>query len=104
MHIPSEKRRKLDPKSEKCILVGYSHEQKHYKCYNPLTKQVRVSRDVMFDESASWYLLSTPTRNSNPIIEDEVSEAEMNRKEEVGESSISFRLSRLNERLSWNDE
>ena len=27
VHIPDEKRQKLDPKSEKCILVGYSLEQ-----------------------------------------------------------------------------
>ena len=35
VHIPDEKRQKLDPKSEKCILIGYSLEQKGYKCYNP---------------------------------------------------------------------
>ena len=28
VHVPKEKRRKLDTKSEKCILVGYSDEQK----------------------------------------------------------------------------
>ena len=37
---------KLDPKSEKCILIGYSLEQKGYKCYNPSTRKVRVSRDA----------------------------------------------------------
>ena len=26
VHVPDEKRRKLHLKSEKCILVGYSHE------------------------------------------------------------------------------
>ena len=35
VHVHDEKRRKLDPKSEKCILVGYLQEQKGYKCYNP---------------------------------------------------------------------
>ena len=35
VHVPDEKQRKLDPKSEKCVLVGYSNEQKGYKCYNP---------------------------------------------------------------------
>ena len=35
VHIPDEKPQKLDPNSEKCILVGYSLEQKGYKCYNP---------------------------------------------------------------------
>ena len=50
-----EKRQKLDPKSKKCILVGYSIEQKVYKYFNPSTKKVQVSRDVVFDELASWY-------------------------------------------------
>ena len=66
VHVPKEKRRKLDAKAEKCILVSYSDEQKGYKCYKPRTKQARVSRDVVFDESASWYLLPTPDVNSNP--------------------------------------
>ena len=35
VHVPKEKRRKLDAKAEKCILVNYSDEQKGYKCYNP---------------------------------------------------------------------
>jgi hypothetical protein len=35
VHIPKEKQKKLDTKAEKCILVGYSNEQKSYKCYNP---------------------------------------------------------------------
>ena len=35
VHLPKEKRRKLDAKAEKCILIGYSDEQKNYKFYNP---------------------------------------------------------------------
>ena len=80
---------------------------KGYKCYIPQPKQVRVTRDVVFNESASWYLPSTPTPKSNPITEDEASEPETNReKQEAGdfgtlqESLISFRLSEPNERLS----
>ena len=65
VHVPKEKRTKLDAKAEKCILVGYSDEQKGYECYNPRTKQARVSRDVVYDESTSWYL--PPTRTSTPI-------------------------------------
>ena len=49
VHIPNKKWRKLDPKSEKMILVSYSLEQKGYKCFN--TCQSRISRD----EVASWY-------------------------------------------------
>ena len=33
VHIPKEKQRKLDAKAKKCILVGYSDEQKGYKCW-----------------------------------------------------------------------
>ena len=84
-------------KAEKYILVGYSDEQKGYKCYNPRTKQECVSRDVVFDESASWYLPPTPDLNSNPSSDDEVSEAEMpldeRETETLEESLVSFRLS-----------
>ena len=54
VHVPKEKWRKLNTKSEKCILIGYSNEQKGYKSYNPRTKQARVSYNVVFDDSASW--------------------------------------------------
>ncbi|KAL6333263.1 hypothetical protein AAG906_028446 [Vitis piasezkii] len=37
-HIPDEKRKKLDDKGEKC------------KLFNPLTKKIVTSRDVVFDE------------------------------------------------------
>ena len=41
-------RTKLDSKSEKCIFIGYTKEQKGYRCYNPNTKDLKVSRDVVF--------------------------------------------------------
>ena len=49
--VPSMKRSKLDAKSVECIFVGYSSGQKAYRVYNPATKKLVVSRDVVVDES-----------------------------------------------------
>ena len=48
------RRRKLDDKSEKCIFVGYGERRMGYKLYNPITKKVIMSRDVIFEEDKSW--------------------------------------------------
>ena len=69
--------------------------------------QVRVSRDVVFDESASRYLPPTLDLSFNLSSKDEVSEAEMPPDEhETGaleESMISFQLSGPDEQLSRFD-
>ena len=53
-HVPRETRRKLDDKSEKCIFIGYDEPSKAYRLFNPITKKVIVSRDVVFKEDKSW--------------------------------------------------
>ena len=74
VHVPKEKRRKLNAKAEKGIFVGYSDEQKGYKCYNPRTKQDCVSRNVVLDESTLEYLpLLQHRRTPIQILKDEVS-------------------------------
>ncbi len=35
VHVLDKKRLKLDPKVEICIFIGYSLEQKGYRCFNP---------------------------------------------------------------------
>jgi hypothetical protein len=50
-HIPSELRKKLDDRSEKCIFIGYSETSKAYRLYNPITKKLILSRDVKFLEN-----------------------------------------------------
>eukprot|EP00268_Persea_americana_P066488 TRINITY_DN9059_c1_g1_i12.p1 TRINITY_DN9059_c1_g1~~TRINITY_DN9059_c1_g1_i12.p1 ORF type:complete len:238 (-),score=67.70 TRINITY_DN9059_c1_g1_i12:459-1172(-) len=53
-HIPDEKRKKLDDKGEKCVFLGVSEVSKAYKLYNPVTRKIVVSRDVIFDEDTMW--------------------------------------------------
>ena len=53
-HIPDAKRKKLDDKAEKCIFLGVSESSKAYKLFNPLTKKIVTSRDVVFEEESTW--------------------------------------------------
>ncbi len=55
VHVPDEKRSKLDPKTEKRIFIGYSLKQKGYRCFNPSTWNLQVNRNVVFDEMVNWY-------------------------------------------------
>ena len=50
MHVPKEKRSKLDNKDEKCIFVGYKDGIKGYKLWNPVTRKTVYIRDVFFRE------------------------------------------------------
>jgi len=52
--VHSQLRHKLDEKSEKYTFVGYSAQSKAYKLYSPISGKVLISRNVIFDETASW--------------------------------------------------
>jgi transposase InsO family protein len=51
-HIPDEKRKALQPKSEKCIFVGYSEDVKGYRLLQPHCNEIIIRRDVKFDEKS----------------------------------------------------
>lgn len=46
--------KKLEDRSLKTIFVGYEPGSKAYRCYDPISRRVVVSRDVVFDEAAQW--------------------------------------------------
>lgn len=54
VHVPEVRRTKLDNKSSTCVFLGISEESKGYRLFNPITKKVVVSRDVIFEEEKKW--------------------------------------------------
>jgi hypothetical protein len=50
VHIPKEKRTKLDPSQKKGIFVGYCEVSKAFRVYIPAHHHIEISRDVTFDE------------------------------------------------------
>ena len=46
IHIPKEKRTKLDPSGKKGIFVGYFESLKDYRIYFPGFKKIDISRDM----------------------------------------------------------
>lgn len=43
---------KLGPKSKICVFIGYSDESKAYRLWDPASKRIIKSRDVVFDEDS----------------------------------------------------
>ncbi|KAL0848427.1 hypothetical protein Bca101_021674 [Brassica carinata] len=53
--VPKEMRNKLEARSTKAMFIGYSAEQKGYKCFDPDARRVLISRDVKFIEEKGYY-------------------------------------------------
>jgi len=54
IHVPKDKRKKLDPASLRGIFVGYSASSKAYKIYIKEDRWIEVSKDVIFDEIIAY--------------------------------------------------
>jgi hypothetical protein len=46
--------KKLDDRSKPMIFVGYEPGMKAYRVYDPTSRRVHLSRDIVFDEEAHW--------------------------------------------------
>ena len=53
VHIPKEKRTKLDPSGKKGIFVGYCEVSKAFRIYISGFHHIEIRRDVTFDEEAT---------------------------------------------------
>ncbi|CAA7019223.1 unnamed protein product [Microthlaspi erraticum] len=86
VHVPEQRRIKLDDRSQKCILLGVSEESKAYRLYDPSTKKIVVSRDVFFEEDAKWeWNTSTAEQNTLSWGDDGALDGEETDEEDNGE-------------------
>ncbi|KAJ9540774.1 hypothetical protein OSB04_027280 [Centaurea solstitialis] len=56
---------KLEPRARLCLFLGYGIEHKGYRCWDPVSKRLRISRNVTFWEHVPYY--SLPDTESPPI-------------------------------------
>lgn len=78
VHIPTEKRRKLDSKATEMIFLGYDEKSKAFRCYDQYAKKVVISRDVIFTDfikiDAENVSISLNPRIKELLIEEEIPE------------------------------
>jgi hypothetical protein len=72
VHVPKEKRSKLDPSGKKGIFVGCNETSKAYQVYIPGHQQIETSRDFTFNEDATF---SKSRQHHSDEVHDEELEA-----------------------------
>ena len=54
IHVPKDKRKKLEPSRKKGIFVRYSESSKAYRIYVTGQQKVEINKDVTFDEKIAF--------------------------------------------------
>jgi hypothetical protein len=62
--LAPRERTKLTTQSVECVFLGYSTEHNGYRCWGPVGRRMRTSRDVVFDEFCPFY--PRPTTDAPP--------------------------------------
>lgn len=62
IHVPDEKRKKLDPKAVEAMMVGYVEGSTScYQIWDPRARKLAISRDVTFEEQSMMELSKSQT-------------------------------------------
>lgn len=70
--VTTPHQKKLDDRSRRMIFVGYESGSKAYRVYDPSTRRVHISRDVVFDEAAAWaWSVANPSEPSDFTVEEQ---------------------------------
>ncbi|RVW83189.1 Retrovirus-related Pol polyprotein from transposon TNT 1-94 [Vitis vinifera] len=72
---PGGKWRKMDKKAVRCVLVGYDSQRKEWRCCDPTTGKCYTSRNVVFDESSSWWSSEKEILPDSDVFKDELQSA-----------------------------
>lgn len=83
----SQERTKLDPKSRKCLFLGYAEGIKGYRLWDPTTHKLIISRDVIFVENQLQ--LKEENDSTKKSLETTTVHVENNLEEETSNSSES---------------
>ena len=67
--LHDHERNKLRSRSRLCCFLGYGISQKGYRCYDPISKRLRVSRHVVFWEHKMFYQLPHVPVSLTPSID-----------------------------------
>ena len=70
--LQPHERTKLEPRARLCCFLGYGIQEKGYRCWDPVSKRLRISRHVVFWEHKMFSTLSAfqTSRSESPYFTD----------------------------------
>lgn len=72
VHVPKDERTKFDSKANKCIHVGYCETQKGFRLWDPATRKVKISREVLFNEERFCSISKESSFSDPPLMYPEI--------------------------------
>jgi hypothetical protein len=87
-HIPTDKRKDLEPQSVECIFVGYPEGVKGYIFMDSHTEKFILSRSVKFEEESLHDFSEDPAEEPLVVTDEEESENSSSTSEKPSEKSF----------------